>query len=114
MSRQSQNAHEESVNPLSQAVEANTQALIQAPMLLAGVNRKINTGNYENIDVYCAISVPLNLVPNGDIAQFYEALREAAATAAEIGFGITSKETGARYQLIKEMQRNGRQQQPAT
>lgn len=109
MSRISQNAQEESVSPLSQAVEAKTQSLIQLPMLLAGVNRKINTGNYENIDVYCAVSVPLDLLPNGDI----EAFKQAVAEAAELAFGITSKETGARYALIKEMQRNGRQSAPS-
>jgi phosphosulfolactate synthase (CoM biosynthesis protein A) len=114
MSRISPNAHEESVSPLSQTVEAHTQQLIQTPMLLAGVNRKINTGNYENIDVYCAVSVPLNLVPNGDVEAFHQALRLAAAEAAEVAFGITSKETASRYSLIKEMQRGGRQAAPAS
>lgn len=108
MSRISQNAHDESASPLPQAVEASTQTLIQMPMLLAGVNRKINTGNYENIDVYCAVSIPINLIPNGDMEAFKEAFKEAVAEAAELGFGITSRETGARYNLVKEMQRAGR------
>jgi hypothetical protein len=96
---------------LADAVEAfGPQALMHAgyPMLLAGVNRKINTGNFENIDVYCAISVPIMLVPGQDL----EAFKQAVVEAAEIGFGIASRETGGRYAKIKEMQRAGRPNQP--
>lgn len=110
MSRISDNGQEQASSPIGEAVAANPAAFMHAgyPMMLCGVNRKINTGNFENIDVYCAISVPIMLIPEMD----EEAFQVAVERAAEIGFGLASRETGQRYQLVKDMQRGGRQQPP--
>jgi hypothetical protein len=107
MARINENAYDQSTEPIPTAVEGQVQAIMHAgyPMLLAGVNRRINIGNYENIDVYCAVSVPIMLVPDQDL----EAFRAAVADAAELGFALASKETAIRYQKVKEMQQGGRQ-----
>ena len=71
------------------------------PIMIVGVNRKINVGNFENIDVYAGIGVPIMMLPSEDL----EAFKAAAQEAAELGFKITSNETAQRYEFIKEMQR---------
>jgi hypothetical protein len=110
MSRINHDAFEQSTSPLSAAVESNPQVIMHAgmPMLMAGVNRKVNIGNYENIDVYCAISVPIMLVPGQDPELF----KAAVAEAADLGFQLASRETAGRYMKIKEMQRGGRETAP--
>jgi hypothetical protein len=70
------------------------------PVFICGVNRKINIGNFENIDVYAGITLPL---PGASIED-KEALTQMLEEAAAYGFSLVSKETGERYQLIKESQ----------
>jgi len=70
------------------------------PILTSGINRKINIGNYENIDVFAAISLPL---PETSLEEV-EALKEIVAMAAELGFSMMAKEINARYAAIKELQ----------
>lgn len=70
------------------------------PVFFCGVNRKINIGNFENIDVYAGISIPLTDIDPSD----REALSEAVKQAAADGFGIVSRETGERYSTIKDSQ----------
>lgn len=70
------------------------------PVLICGVNRKINIGNFENIDVYAGLALPMENVDLSD----KEALREAIQEAAAYGFALVSKETGDRYSIIKESQ----------
>ena len=82
-----------------------TIAVTPMVMITCGVNRKVNTGNYENIDLYTAITLPLPDVGVHDM----DALREMVKLGAEIGFGLASRETGERQILIKEAQRAGRQ-----
>ena len=74
--------------------------LSTSPVFICGVNRKINIGNFENIDVYAGITLPLNDVSLED----KDKLTEIIEAAASYGFSIVSKETGERYQLIKESQ----------
>jgi hypothetical protein len=96
-------ALEQSVDsPLDQAVStiAGDITISTSPVLICGVNRKVNIGNFENVDVYAAISLPLNSVSIED----QEALSEMVQEAAAYGFGLVSRETGERYQLIKENQ----------
>lgn len=106
MGRINDSALDQSNNPIPQAVESEVQVVLHTgtPMLFAGVNRKVNIGNFENIDVYCAISVPIMLVPQQDI----DAFKAAVAEAAELGFQLASKETALRYAKIKEAQSGGR------
>lgn len=70
------------------------------PVFICGVNRKINIGNFENIDVYAGITLPLGDVSLDD----KQALQDAIEAAAAYGFSLVSKETGERYSLIKESQ----------
>lgn len=70
------------------------------PVFICGVNRKINIGNFENIDVYAGITLPL---PNVSLED-KDALQAMVEEAAAYGFGLVSKETGERYLLIKESQ----------
>ena len=102
MPKISQNAFEQSTgSPVSEVVSANRGLTLSTnPVLVCGVNRKVNIGNFENIDIYAGISLPL-----GDISlEDKEALTKAIEEAAAYGFSLISKETGDRYSLIKESQ----------
>jgi hypothetical protein len=102
MPKISQNAFEQSTgSPVVESVSLNPSLTMSTtPVLVCGVNRKINIGNFENIDIYAGISLPLNQVSLED----KEALTKAIEEAAAYGFAIVSKETGDRYGLIKESQ----------
>lgn len=67
------------------------------PVVICGVQRKMNIGDFETIDVYCSIAVP---VPLADVTDFAE-LEEKAIAAMERVIHIVSKETGDKYALIK-------------
>lgn len=75
-------------------------SLTTSPVFICGVNRKVNIGNFENIDVYAAITIPLAGVSFEDKEQLRASIEEAAA----YGFSVVSKETGDRYSLIKDSQ----------
>lgn len=75
-------------------------AISSNPVFICGVNRKINIGNFENIDVYAGITLPLNGVSLED----KDGLAAAIEEAASYGFSLVSKETGERYQIIKQSQ----------
>ncbi len=66
--------------------------------ITAGVNRKVNIGNYENIDLYSSITLPIDIGKATDMEELKSLLKEAYAEA----FSITSRETNDRMQLIKE------------
>lgn len=103
MPKISKNAFEQSTDsPIDQVVNLMTQeiAISTNPVFICGVNRKINIGNFENIDVYAGITLPLHDVSLED----KEALQQAIQEAAAYGFSLVSKETGDRYMLIKESQ----------
>lgn len=80
-------------------------SLTTSPVFICGVNRKINIGNFENIDVYAAVTIPLPNVSYENQAELRSAIEEAAV----YGFSIVSKETGDRYSLIKESQQGNKQ-----
>lgn len=90
-------------NKLEQAATEllkNSNTVVPTPVIFCGVNRKINTGNFENLDVYFGLSVPVMAFPTDDLEEFKKALSEAA----ELGFYVASKETGERYTRIKDLQ----------
>lgn len=96
-------AQEQSLgSPIEQAVNAvaGEISISSSPVFICGVNRKVNIGNFENIDIYAGITIPLANVDFSDKESLSEAVKEAAA----YGFGLVSKETGERYLLIKESQ----------
>jgi len=101
------NAQEQTTSPSIDQIVSNMTAeisLSSSPIFICGVNRKINIGNFENVDVYAGITIPLDNVSISDKA----ALSEAVKNAAAYGFSLVSKETGERYTLIKESQSSGR------
>ena len=103
MPKITKSAQEQSTDsPIDQVVSslAGEITVSTNPVFICGVNRKVNIGNFENVDVYAAISLPLSDLSLED----KEALSEAVREAASYGFGLVSKETGERYQLIKETQ----------
>lgn len=103
MPKISKNALEQSIDsPIEQVVNLMAQeiSISTNPVFICGVNRKINIGNFENIDVYAGITIPLADVDPSD----RQALSEAIQAAAADGFAMVSRETGERYTLIKESQ----------
>lgn len=104
MPKISKSAMEQSIDsPLDQVVTNMASEILSTshtPIFICGVNRKINIGNYENIDVYAGITLPLSDVSLEDRDKLQEAIQDAAAYA----FSLMAKETGERYLLIKESQ----------
>lgn len=72
------------------------------PTLVASVNRKVNVGNYESIDVHCSLTMPVDGLPQ---ELGLDEFKRMVADAAELGFNVCSHETGQRYTLIKDGQR---------
>lgn len=91
---------------VSEAIEQTLSSLsvTTVPVFICGVNRKANIGNFENIDIYSGLALPLT----GESLDNIESLHEAITKAAELGFAITSSETFQRYSLIKDAQNEGR------
>lgn len=103
MPKMSKNAMDQDLDsPIGKVVEEALSSLCVStlPVFICGVNRKINIGNYENIDVYAGIALPIEGVSLSDRESLSLAIQEAAA----YGFSLVSKETGERYYLIKESQ----------
>jgi hypothetical protein len=74
------------------------------PVFICGVNRRLNVGNYEHVDIYAGVTVPLMGVLPEDVETFKKAIQDAA----ELAFGLASQETGKRYHELKDMQKGGR------
>lgn len=72
------------------------------PVVICGVNRRIGLGNYEHLDIYAGIALPISHEYLADT----ESLNLAIAQAAEQGFNIVSKETYDRYMLLVEAQKS--------
>jgi len=105
MPKINKSAHEQSSDsPIDNLITltAGEVSVSTNPVFICGVNRKINIGNFENVDVYAGICLPINNTSLDD----KEALRAAVQEAAAYGFSLVSKETGDRYSLIKEAQQN--------
>lgn len=103
MPKISKNALEQDLgSPVSKIIEDNLANIVisTSPVFVCGVNRKINIGNFENIDVYAGIAIPLNDCSIEDKEELSNVIQDAAA----YGFSLVSKETGDRYLLIKESQ----------
>jgi hypothetical protein len=98
MPKLNKNALEETNNILETLGIEAVKASISVPILFCGVNRKVNTGNFENLDVFAGLGVPVISFP------WQENFKEAVADAAQLGFSLTSKEAGERYNQIKELQ----------
>jgi len=93
---------EQSVNPVMDAVISTHQRVVVTtePVLTVAVGRKVNIGNFENVDIMACLTVPMTGVDPSNGEDFSNAIKEAASEA----FSLVSRETGERYQLIKESQ----------
>jgi len=102
MPKITESATEQSVSPAMDAVVSTHQKLTvkTEPVLTVAVGRKINTGNFENVDVLVCLTVGMEGADPKNVEAFSEAVREAAAHT----FALASRETAERYNLIKEAQ----------
>jgi len=78
-----------------------TAATTQMPVITCGVNRRINLGNYEHLDIFSGLSLPLDTELTQDL------LEKVTNKIAE-GMNIVSRETNERFQMITEAQTGGR------
>lgn len=72
-------------------------AMNETGKVFCGVQRKVNIGNFESIDVYCAASVPVEIEDPQDKEELHSKLIEAM----EDMISITSKVTAEKYEIIK-------------
>lgn len=107
MPRKSLDPAEEERPQLKDAVKPSLEAMIIAniPTIVCGVNRKANLGqnSFESIDVYSCVTLPLL----GASIEDLEHLCNLVTEMSELGFSMVSEETGKRYNLIKELQKKG-------
>lgn len=64
--------------------------------LTAGVQRKINIGNFESIDVYCSASLSIDDINNLD-----DAKRQELLDGMEVLISVCAEKTREKYDLIK-------------
>lgn len=101
MPKVSRTAHEQDIAGPFSGLDQYLQSM---PVLHVGVNRKANIGNFENIDIYSAISLPLKDVDGETIDE----LRKIIEAVAEFGFDMMSELTAQKYETIKGLQSGGR------
>ena len=102
MPKITESAVEQSVSPAMDAIVSSHQRLTvkTEPVMTVAVGRKINTGNFENVDVLVCLTIGLDGANPKDSEAFSEIVKEAAAQT----FALASRETAERYNLIKEAQ----------
>lgn len=90
--------HDDKERNLSEDIQSHLSniTITTKPVFIAGVNRKANVGNFETVDVYAGVALPLDVDPSNT-----EELTKAIEEAASLGFAMVSKEAGDRYGLIK-------------
>lgn len=93
---------EQSINPVMDSIISTHQKVIVTtePILTVAVGRKVNIGNFENVDIMACLTVPMSGINPSNSEKFSDAIKEAASEA----FSLVSRETGERYQLIKDSQ----------
>jgi len=102
MPRLNRNATEQNQDGLDEKIREvlPNVVLTTSPVVICGVNRRVGLADYEHIDIYAGIALPLDV--DIDPAE----LRQAIAQAAEFGFNAVSSETYERYKLLTEAQKN--------
>lgn len=88
-------------SPIAETIErvAANLSVTTDPVVIVGVNRKVNIGNYENIDVYTGLALP---VPGASVERM-DQLREMVEQVADEGIKIAAGETYKRYVSIKAL-----------
>lgn len=99
MPKVNSNASDKQNDAMSTSAELMQNLVVTTnPVVITAVQRKANIGNYETIDLYMAVALPLSVVDAYD----GDALTDALNTAADQGFSLVAKATGDRYVAIKE------------
>ncbi len=75
-----------------------TLSITTQPVVVCGVQRKINIGDFETVDVYCSVALPVQI----DDLDNQEELETKLLSTMEKIIEITSKETGEKYGLIRD------------
>jgi len=102
MPKITESAVEQSVSTVMDSVVATHQKLTvrTEPVLTVAVGRKVNTGNFENVDVMVCLTIGMEGADPSNVDAFSQAVKDAAAQA----FSLASRETAERYNAIKEAQ----------
>jgi hypothetical protein len=104
MPKVTKSAIEESENHLAnQGNETlNKNVSTTHPTVVCGVSRKVNIGNFENIDIYAGLSIPVEALPS-DFDDF-DGFSTHVKDVIDKGFALASKEVSDRYHYIKDLQ----------
>lgn len=89
----------------------NTKSVLptNCPSFTAAVNRKLNIGNFESVDLAASITLPMLEALDADL----EILRQIVKDTAAEAFALVSEEVNQRATMIKEMRStNQRAQTP--
>lgn len=99
MAKLSTNASDESKSLDDHMTEVMSSLVVTTqPVVVCGVQRKANIGNYETIDIYCAVAIPVTVADQLDLGELTESLSDVA----KAGFHFASSETLTRYKIVKE------------
>lgn len=98
MPTKNKNANEQTTNNFNDETnEALTKAIVNNSVYVScGVNRRVNLGNFEHLDIYAGVAMPID----ADVEQITNDISDAIAQAMR----IASLETNERYQAIKQAQ----------
>jgi len=78
-----------------------TASITNLPVVTCGVNRRVNLGNYEHLDIFAGLALPIDLVLTDEI------LEKISTRIAET-MNVVSRETNERFKMITEAQGGGR------
>ncbi len=98
MPTKNKNANEQTTNNFNDETnEVLTKAIVNNSVYVScGVNRRVNLGNFEHLDIYAGVAMPID----ADVEQITNDISDAIAQAMR----IASLETNERYQAIKQAQ----------
>jgi hypothetical protein len=98
MPTKNKNANEQTTNNFNDETnEVLTKAIVNNSVYVScGVNRRVNLGNFEHLDIYAGVAMPID----ANVEQITNDISDAIAQAMR----IASLETNERYQAIKQAQ----------
>lgn len=99
MAKMNTNASDQSKSLDDHMAEVMSSMVVTTqPVMVTGVQRKVNIGNFETIDIYCAVALPVVVADQLNMQELVDKLGEVA----QVGFHITSSETLSRYKVVKD------------
>lgn len=104
MPRINQNGLEENTEGLDEKLKEHLASMVitTVPVFVAGVNRRVGLANYEHIDIYAGLALPMTDVSLENMPELTAAIEKAA----EVAFNNVSRETYERYKLLVDAQKN--------